>query len=94
MGTQRCWVAAKIRRTLRTKPWASGVAEVVTVGLMENVILKELIPLYVLLTRFFAIIVLLLLAVLLLVCKWQRILESTKGHSERHWNSRQPFGFR
>jgi uncharacterized membrane protein YbhN (UPF0104 family) len=36
-------------------PGASGVAEVVTVGLMENVILKELIPLYVLLTRFFAI---------------------------------------
>ena len=21
MGTQRCWVAAKFRRTLRTKPW-------------------------------------------------------------------------
>lgn len=36
-------------------PGASGVAEVVTVGLMENLISKELIPLYVLLTRFFAI---------------------------------------
>ena len=36
-------------------PGASGIAEVVTVGLMENLILKELIPLYVLLTRFFAI---------------------------------------
>ena len=36
-------------------PGASGVAEIVTVGLMENLILKELIPLYVLLTRFFAI---------------------------------------
>ena len=36
-------------------PGASGVAEVVTVGLMENLIPKELIPLYVLLTRFFAI---------------------------------------
>ena len=36
-------------------PGASGVAEVVTVGLMENLMLKELIPLYVLLTRFFAI---------------------------------------
>ena len=36
-------------------PGASGVAEVVTLGLMENLILKELIPLYVLLTRFFAI---------------------------------------
>ena len=34
---------------------ASGVAEIVTVGLMESLILKELIPLYVLLTRFFAI---------------------------------------
>ena len=34
-------------------PGASGVAEVLTVGLMENLILKELIPLYVLLTRFF-----------------------------------------
>ena len=36
-------------------PGASGVAEVVTLGLMENLILKELIPLYVLLTRFFSI---------------------------------------
>ena len=36
-------------------PGASGVAEVVTVGLMQNLILKELIPLYVLLTRFFSI---------------------------------------
>ena len=36
-------------------PGASGVAEVVTVGLMKNLILKELIPLYVLLTRFFVI---------------------------------------
>ena len=36
-------------------PGASGVAEVVTVGLMEKLILKELIPLYVLLTRFFTI---------------------------------------
>jgi hypothetical protein len=36
-------------------PGASGVAEVLTLGLMENVILKELIPLFVLLTRFFAI---------------------------------------
>ena len=36
-------------------PGASGVAEVVTVGLMENVIAKELIPLFVLLTRFFSI---------------------------------------
>ena len=36
-------------------PGASGVAEVVTVGLIENLILKELIPLYVLLTRFFTI---------------------------------------
>lgn len=36
-------------------PGASGIAEVVTLGLMENLILKELIPLYVLLTRFFAI---------------------------------------
>ena len=36
-------------------PGASGVAEVVTVGLIENLIPKELIPLYVLLTRFFAI---------------------------------------
>jgi len=36
-------------------PGASGVAEVVTVELMENLISKKLIPLYVLLTRFFAI---------------------------------------
>ena len=36
-------------------PGASGVAEVVTVGLMEKLILKELIPLFVLLTRFFTI---------------------------------------
>ena len=36
-------------------PGASGVAEVVTVGLMENLIAKELIPLFVLLTRFFSI---------------------------------------
>ena len=36
-------------------PGASGVAEVVTVGLIENVISKELIPLFVLLTRFFSI---------------------------------------
>jgi len=36
-------------------PGASGVAEVVTVGLIENLIPKELISLYVLLTRFFAI---------------------------------------
>ena len=36
-------------------PGASGVAEVVTVGLMENLISKELIPLFVLLTRFFSI---------------------------------------
>ncbi|MCY4570127.1 MAG: lysylphosphatidylglycerol synthase transmembrane domain-containing protein [Candidatus Poribacteria bacterium] len=36
-------------------PGASGVAEVVTVGLIENLILKKLIPLYVLLTRFFTI---------------------------------------
>lgn len=36
-------------------PGASGVAEVVTLGLMENLILKELIPLYVLLTRFFTV---------------------------------------
>lgn len=34
-------------------PGASGVAEIVTVGFMENLISKELIPLYVLLTRFF-----------------------------------------
>ena len=34
-------------------PGASGVAEVVTVGLMESLILKKLISLYVLLTRFF-----------------------------------------
>lgn len=36
-------------------PGASGVTEVVTVGLMLNLIRKELIPLYVLLTRFFTI---------------------------------------
>ena len=36
-------------------PGASGVAEVVTVGLMESLIRKELIPLYVLLTRFFTL---------------------------------------
>ena len=36
-------------------PGASGVAEVVTVGLMENLIGKALIPLYVLLTRFFTV---------------------------------------
>ena len=36
-------------------PGASGVAEVVTVGLMENLIAKKLIPLFVLLTRFFSI---------------------------------------
>ncbi|MYB96317.1 flippase-like domain-containing protein [Candidatus Poribacteria bacterium] len=36
-------------------PGASGVAEVVTVRLMENLISKELIPLFVLLTRFFSI---------------------------------------
>ena len=36
-------------------PGASGVAEVVTAGLMENLIFKDLIPLFVLLTRFFAI---------------------------------------
>ena len=36
-------------------PGASGVAEVVTVGLMENLLAKELIPLFVLLTRFFTI---------------------------------------
>ena len=36
-------------------PGASGVAEVVTVGLMENLISKELMSLFVLLTRFFAI---------------------------------------
>ena len=36
-------------------PGASGVAEVVTVGLIENLIAKELIPLFVLLTRFFSI---------------------------------------
>ena len=36
-------------------PGASGIAEVVTLGLMENLIPKGLIPLYVLLTRFFAI---------------------------------------
>ena len=36
-------------------PGASGVAEVLTAGLMENLIAKELIPLYVLLTRFFVI---------------------------------------
>ena len=36
-------------------PGASGVAEVVTVALMENLISKELIPLFVLLTRFFSI---------------------------------------
>ncbi len=36
-------------------PGASGVAEVVTVRLMQSLILKELIPLYVLLTRFFVI---------------------------------------
>ena len=36
-------------------PGASGVAEVVTVGLIENLISKELIPLFVLLTRFFSI---------------------------------------
>lgn len=36
-------------------PGASGVAEVVTLGLMENLIAKELIPLFVLLTRFFSI---------------------------------------
>ena len=34
-------------------PGASGVAEVVTVGLMESLISKDLIPLFVLLTRFF-----------------------------------------
>ncbi len=36
-------------------PGASGVTEIVTVGLMESVIRKELIPLYVLLTRFFSL---------------------------------------
>lgn len=36
-------------------PGASGVAEIVTVGLMKNLISKELIPLYVLLTRFFVV---------------------------------------
>ena len=36
-------------------PGASGVAEVVTAALMENLISKELIPLFVLLTRFFSI---------------------------------------
>ena len=36
-------------------PGASGVAEVVTAGLMERLIRKELVPLYVLLTRFFTI---------------------------------------
>ena len=36
-------------------PGASGVAEVVTMGLMENLIAQELIPLFVLLTRFFTI---------------------------------------
>ena len=36
-------------------PGASGVAEVVTVALMEPLISKELIPLFVLLTRFFSI---------------------------------------
>lgn len=36
-------------------PGASGVAEVVTAGLMESLILKDLIPLFVLLTRFFSI---------------------------------------
>ena len=36
-------------------PGASGVAEVVTVALMENLIAKRLIPLFVLLTRFFTI---------------------------------------
>lgn len=36
-------------------PGASGVAEVVTAGLMESLIRKELISLYVLLTRFFTI---------------------------------------
>jgi uncharacterized protein (TIRG00374 family) len=36
-------------------PGASGVAEVVTVGLMESLIRKKLIPLYVLLTRFFTL---------------------------------------
>ena len=36
-------------------PGASGVAEVVTVGLMESLIRKELIPLFVLLTRFFTL---------------------------------------
>jgi len=36
-------------------PGASGVAEVVTAALMESLISKELIPLFVLLTRFFSI---------------------------------------
>ena len=36
-------------------PGASGVAEVVTVGLMEKLISQKLIPLFVLLTRFFSI---------------------------------------
>lgn len=36
-------------------PGASGVAEVVTAALMERLISKELIPLFVLLTRFFSI---------------------------------------
>ncbi|MXZ00610.1 flippase-like domain-containing protein, partial [Candidatus Poribacteria bacterium] len=36
-------------------PGASGVAEVVTAALMEHLISKELIPLFVLLTRFFSI---------------------------------------
>ena len=36
-------------------PGASGVAEIVTVVLMESLIAKELIPLFVLLTRFFSI---------------------------------------
>ena len=36
-------------------PGASGVAEVVTVGLMENLLSKDLILLFVLLTRFFSI---------------------------------------
>ena len=36
-------------------PGASGVAEIVTVVLMESLLAKELIPLFVLLTRFFSI---------------------------------------
>ena len=36
-------------------PGASGVAEVVTVGLMENLIAKELIALFLLMSRFFSI---------------------------------------